>query len=220
MNLVEHFFHSRILGARHAAEGRLMKSMSCTMSRCRFAACILEISLASDRRCCRPARRSSRIWGSVFLDRTGLAILHIENAVVRRNWNRLFRHGNDLATKDRFNFRLQLLLNGPWWTISVHRLEAIDLLHLLKLLLNLLLVLNETVVHVLGPVDIHARLPVIEYSVLPEIAFNQDFRTHGDIENGIRHERYAVNLLDPLRLHAAHDAREPSVCRCIGRPRR
>src|SRR3954466_354347 len=83
--------------------GLLMKSMSWTISLCRFAACILEISFASDRRCCRPARRSSRTCGSLFLERADLTILQIENTVGRLNWNGAFRDGADLATQDGFD---------------------------------------------------------------------------------------------------------------------
>src|SRR5262245_19284874 len=120
-----------------------MKSINCTMSLCRFAAWILEISFASDRRCCRPARRSSRTRGSLLLDRTGLAILQIENVVTRPSMNRLLRDGEHLAIgQDRFDLRLEFLLNSARWTISIDGLKAVDLLHLLKLLLNLLLVLN------------------------------------------------------------------------------
>src|SRR5262245_15433310 len=182
-----------------------MKSISCTMSPCRFAAWILEISFASDLRCCRPTRRSSRIWGSLFLGRTGLAILQIENVVTRLNVNHLLRQREHLAVQDRFDLGLQFLLNSARWTISVHSLKAVNLMHLIKLLLNLIMVLNETVVHVLGPIHIHARLPVIEHRVFPEITFNKYFRTYGNIENRIRYERNAIDLLYPVRFHAAND---------------
>src|SRR5262245_33765226 len=181
-----------------------MKSMSCTMSRCRLAACILEISLASDRRCCKPASRSSRIRGSLFADRTGLAILHMENLISRLNFNSVSSNGSDLV-QDRVNLGLQLLLNGPRRTISIYGLETVDLLHLPELLLNLLLVLDKTVVHVLGPVYIHARLPIVEHRVLPEVAFNKYLRTNSNVEDCIRYKSNAVDLLNPVRLHAADD---------------
>src|SRR5687768_17184836 len=158
--------------------------MSCTISRCRLAACNLETSLASDRRCRNFARRSSRREALRFRDGTGLAILQIENALYIFNDRGSLRDGNDYAVQAGFDFGLEFLLNYSRWTISVQCLKIIDLLHSPELLLNLLLISHETVVHIAGPIHIHARFPVVEHGVLPKITLQKYFGTDFNVKNG------------------------------------
>src|SRR5262249_42955761 len=100
---------------------------------------------------------------------------------------------------------LKFFLNSAWCAVSVQSLEAVHLLHLFKLLLNPLLILNKTVVHVPGSIHIHARLPIIEHRVLSEIPLNKYFRADRDVEHSIGYERNTVDLLDPVRLHAPNN---------------
>ena len=97
------------------------------------------------------------------------------------------------------------MLNHARRSIPIDGFEAVDSLHGLEFFLNLTLVLDEAAVHVRRPVHVHSRFPIVQNQVLPQVPFNENFRTHGQVKDGVRDERNAVHLTNPCRLNASYD---------------
>lgn len=109
------------------------------------------------------------------------------------------------------------MLDVPWRSIPIDRLETVEFLHGLEFLLNETLILDEAAVHVRRAVHIHAGFPIVQHGMLPQVPLDQNFRAHGEIKDGIGNKSDAVDLANPCRLNAANDrARHQRIDVTIG----
>ena len=66
------------------------------------------------------------------------------------------------------------------------------------MLLNEVLVFEEAVEHVAGKPQVHAAFPVVQRVVFGKGAADELFRRDVEIKDGVRHERDAVEVFDPV----------------------
>ena len=67
------------------------------------------------------------------------------------------------------------------------------------------LVLQEAVEHVARQAQVHAAFPVVERLLLGEDTLHQLLGPHLQVEHRVGHQRDAVQIAQPLLIHAAHE---------------
>jgi hypothetical protein len=110
-----------------------------------------------------------------------------------------------LTVQYHFDLSSQLVLDRAWRPVSVNRLEPIEFLHGLELHLDLALIFDEAVIHVLGGLHVHPGLPVVQHEVFTQVSLDQNCWTDRQVEHSVWNERYAVYLPNPGGFNSAYN---------------
>ena len=101
--------------------------------------------------------------------------------------------------------------------VRVYRDEAVPLLHHLELLRHHPLIDDERVVEVVGEPEVGPRLVVVERRVLLEDPVEELLGLDVEIEDQVRLDREAEEVVGPPPARCPSPCSGPSACRCTGR---
>ena len=96
-------------------------------------------------------------------------------------------------------------MDGLRVSVSIYCFEFVLHLHPAEFSVHFALIVYEALIHVARASYVHSRLPEIQYTSLPQVAFSKCLGGYIEVEHSIGDKGYTIHTSDPVSTNPAYN---------------